>query len=82
EPGQDDLAPLFVGLGGMLYGAVAVAGGAGMLWLAIDIFRTREGKPAVTACWRMFGFSILYLFGLFAAILAERMLLPLIRVTL
>lgn len=76
------LAPLAVGLGGALYGAVAIIGGAGMLWLAIEIFRKREGKAAVTACWRMFGFSILYLFGLFAAILAERMLLPLIGVTL
>lgn len=72
------LSPLAVGLGGALYAGVAVIGGAGMLWLAIEIYRKREGKPAIAACWRMFGFSILYLFGLFAAILAERTLLPMI----
>lgn len=72
------LSPLAVGLGGMLYAGVAIIGGAGMLWLAVEIYRKREGKPAIAACWRMFGFSILYLFGLFAAILAERTLLPLI----
>lgn len=72
------LSPLAIGLGGVLYAGVAVIGGAGMLWLAIEIYRKREGKPAIAACWRMFGFSILYLFGLFAAILAERTLLPMI----
>jgi protoheme IX farnesyltransferase len=36
--------------------------------------RGRSRPPS--ACWRMFGFSILYLFGLFAALLIERSLLP------
>jgi protoheme IX farnesyltransferase len=68
------LAPLATGLGSTLYGAVAVLGGIGMLVLAVRIFLRREGKPATRACWQMFGFSIVYLFGLFAALLAEKLL--------
>ena len=72
------LAPVATGLGGTMYAVVAALGGAGMLHCAIDIYRKREGQPATRACWRMFGFSILYLFGLFAALLIERKLLPLL----
>ncbi len=43
-----------------------------MLWLAVEILRHREGARAARACWRMFGHSLLYLFGLFAAILADK----------
>ena len=42
-----------------------------MLALALQVFRTREGEPAMRAAQQLFGFSILYLFLLFAALLAE-----------
>ena len=71
------MLPVAIGLGGLAYGVVAALGGAGMLWLAIEIYRKREGVVATKACWRMFGFSILYLFALFATILIERKLFPL-----
>ena len=71
------MLPVAIGLGGLAYGVVAALGGAGMLWLAIEIYRKREGAVATKACWRMFGFSILYLFALFATILIERKLFPL-----
>lgn len=67
-------APVLLGLGHTAYAVAAVVGGIGMLWLAIDIYRTREGAAATKACWRMFGFSILYLFALFAALLFESVL--------
>jgi protoheme IX farnesyltransferase len=65
------LLPIPLGLGGSLYGAVAVVAGGVMMGLAQRVFALREGQVAATAAMRLFGFSILYLFLLFAALLAE-----------
>ncbi len=65
--------PVFIGLGGVAYGAASVALGAIFLWLAFDVWRIREGRAADWAARRLFSFSILYLFGLFAVLLAERL---------
>jgi protoheme IX farnesyltransferase len=62
-----------LGYFGPAYGVVSVVAGAGMLWLAVDIYRRREGAAALRAARRMFGFSILYLFALFATLLIEAM---------
>lgn len=67
------LAPWAAGMAGTVYAVVAAIGGAGMLWLALSVFRIREGKAATKACWRLFGFSIAYLFALFAALLVEKL---------
>ena len=58
---------------GLLYGAVALAADAGFLWRAIGLYRLREGDESARrkAAMGLFGFSILYLFILFAAMLAE-----------
>jgi protoheme IX farnesyltransferase len=68
-------APVLTGLGGMIYAAVAALGGAFFVSLAWRVLTSRAGegdkaqdKPARD----LFGFSILYLFALFAALLAER----------
>jgi heme o synthase len=45
--------------------------GAGMLALAINVYRVREGREASRATRRLFAFSILYLFALFATLLIE-----------
>jgi protoheme IX farnesyltransferase len=68
------LAPVALGFGGMAYAAVAVLGGAGMVFLALQVFRLRKGEPAMRVAQHLFGFSILYLFALFAALLAEHAL--------
>ena len=68
------LAPVFTGLGGWIYGAFAVLGGGFFLFLALRVLRSRagEGVPAEDKPARdLFGFSILYLFALLAAVLAE-----------
>ena len=65
------LAPVALGFGGTAYAAVGVVGGFGMLALAGQVFRLREGEPAMRVAQQLFGFSILYLFALFAALLAE-----------
>jgi heme o synthase len=65
--------PALLGYNSVVYLAAAVAGGAWMIKLAADILRFREGPQAVGACWRMFGHSMIYLFGLFAVILVDKL---------
>lgn len=65
------LAPVAFGFGGLAYAIVALIGGAGMLALAVQVYRLRTGEPAMRVAQQLFGFSILYLFLLFATLLAE-----------
>jgi protoheme IX farnesyltransferase len=65
------IAPWALGYFDAIYGIASLLLGAGMLWLAADVYRYREGQAAVRAARRLFGFSILYLFALFATLLAE-----------
>nr|HEV8008797.1 protoheme IX farnesyltransferase [Bradyrhizobium sp.] len=43
----------------------------GMLALAVNVYRRRVGAEAARATRRLFAFSILYLFALFATLLLE-----------
>ncbi|MBL8557151.1 MAG: protoheme IX farnesyltransferase [Hyphomonadaceae bacterium] len=77
------LAPVFTGLGGWLYAVVAGLGGLMFVTLALRVARSRAGdaegagggvydartenRPAL----HLFAFSILYLFAIFGALLAE-----------
>ena len=61
------LVPVALGMAGAIYGVVAAATGGYFLWLALKVRRTRDDAIAR----RMFGFSIVYLFSLFAALIAE-----------
>jgi heme o synthase len=65
------LAPVALGFGGVAYAVVSTLGGLGMLALAVRAVRHREGDLAVRVPQQLFGFSILYLFSLFATLLAE-----------
>ena len=65
------LAPVAFGFGGVAYTAVATLGGLGMLALAWQVYRQREGEAAMRVAQQLFAFSILYLFLLFATLLAE-----------
>jgi protoheme IX farnesyltransferase len=64
-------APALFGFAGSLYATAAMSLGALFLYFAVDVYRRREGLAAVRAAHRLFGFSILYLFLLFAVLLAE-----------
>ncbi len=72
------LAPVATGLGGMLYLAVAILGGACFLWFAIQVYRSSAGSSDDPASLKpakgLFGISILYLFALFMALLIEAVL--------
>jgi heme o synthase len=61
-------SPWFLGYAGLAYGVVAIVGGAAMAALSWQLWRA----PADRTARQLFGFSILYLFILFAALLAER----------
>ncbi|MGJ4890580.1 heme o synthase [Bradyrhizobium sp. HKCCYLR20261] len=74
-------APWPLGYFDAVYGVVSLALGAGMLWLAIEVFRKRERLTSLRANRKLFAFSILYLFALFATLGLEaiaRMIAPLI----
>ena len=64
------IAPWPLGFAGALYGVIAVVTGAIMVLLAAQVLRER--RPVESASKRLFAFSILYLFLLFATLLAER----------
>ena len=68
------LSPWFTGFAGLIYGAVASICGAVMLHLAWRVYRDRSGDVAVSSAKRLFAFSLLYVFVLFAALLADNML--------
>ena len=77
------LAPVLTGLGGWVYAVVAAFGGAGFVTLAIRVARSKAGEGGTVAgeiygaqpddrrARNLFVFSILYLFVLFAALIAE-----------
>lgn len=61
------VAPALVGAASLFYAAFAAALGVGFVGLAARLFRSDADKDAK----RLFGFSILYLFALFAALAAD-----------
>jgi protoheme IX farnesyltransferase len=69
------LAPWPLGFAGPVYGAVSLATGAIMVLLSWRVRRT-SGAAGEQAAKRLFAFSILYLFLLFAVLLAEEGLPP------
>jgi heme o synthase len=66
------MAPAVIGLGGALYAAVAAVLGGIFVVMAFDCYRKREGEAADRAAKNLFGYSVLYLFLLFAVLLVER----------
>jgi protoheme IX farnesyltransferase len=72
------VTPYFIGLGGIVYLATSVALGLVFLHLAVKVWRVREGREADHAAKQLFGFSILYLFVLFAVILGEHLALKIV----
>ncbi len=66
--------PSLLGTTGLFYAIAAGVLGAAFLYHAMQVYRLREGAAADSACKKLFGFSILWLFLVFAAILVERVL--------
>ena len=66
------VAPAVIGLGGAAYAVASTVLGAVFLSLALSLWRADEETERLQIAKRLFAFSILYLFGLFAVLLAER----------
>ena len=66
------LLPALTGTVGMLYTIANIVLGIVFVYHAVRVYRLREGAEAEAACKKLFGFSTLWLFIVFALILAER----------
>jgi len=64
-------APWPLGYFDAVYGVTSLILGAGMLALAVNVFVSREKSQSLRATRKLFAFSILYLFALFATLLIE-----------
>ena len=65
------VAPWPLGYFDAIYGVASLVLGAGMLACAVHVYRRREKAQSLRATRRMFAYSILYLFALFAVLLLE-----------
>jgi len=70
------LAPVATGLAGWIYAGIASILTVGFLYFAVKVYRSRAGDDDAGDAERklamsMFAFSIVYLFGLFAALIVE-----------
>jgi protoheme IX farnesyltransferase len=63
--------PALMGFGGLIYLIISVVTGLAMIGLSLRVLKVTEGEAANKAAYALFGFSILYLFLLFAVLLAE-----------
>jgi protoheme IX farnesyltransferase len=69
------VAPWLLGLAGPVYGAVAAASSLVFLGLATRVLANRASEPAGMKPERqLFAFSIFYLFALFGALVADKVL--------
>ena len=68
------IAPWLLGYRGAVYGTTALVAGMAMVALAARVRSEPQGGRAEHAAGRLFGFSILYLFMVFAAMLVDALL--------
>jgi protoheme IX farnesyltransferase len=65
------IAPWPLGYFDAVYGVTSLVLGAGMLALAVNVYRRRARAESLRATRKLFAFSILYLFALFATLALE-----------
>ncbi len=65
------VAPYFVGMTSIVYLVASSVLGLVFMALAVKVYRTTEGREADHAAKKLFGYSILYLFLIFALLLGE-----------
>ena len=63
--------PIYLGLGGWIYGLIAAATGAGFVYLSILLLRAPTNVDMRKAARRLFTYSLSYLFVLFLGLLAD-----------
>jgi protoheme IX farnesyltransferase len=70
------MSPWLLGSAGVLYGVTATVAGAMMLSLAWRLRRAADAKATDRLAKRLFGFSLSYLFVLFAVLLVDHWVAP------
>ncbi len=63
--------PWALGFAGVTYGLIAGLLGAAFIWHAYKVLMSGDGEAVFKPAKAMFGFSLIYLFGLFAVLLGE-----------
>ncbi len=66
------VTPFFLGFAGAIYLGASGLLGAGFVWLSWCVLRADDGD--YRSAKKLFGFSLIYLFAIFAALLLERLL--------
>ena len=69
------MLPYFMGFATIAYGLLSSGLGLAFLALAVQVYRVRAGEIANKVAMKLFSFSILYLFLLFAELIGERTLI-------
>jgi protoheme IX farnesyltransferase len=65
------VAPWLMGYAGAVYGVVAIALGAGFVWYSWKVLAMSDDDKVMRPAKALFGYSLLYLFAIFAALLAD-----------
>ncbi|WP_295814624.1 heme o synthase [uncultured Nitratireductor sp.] len=68
------ILPAVMGFAGLAYGVVATILGGGFVWYSWQVLRMPESDVSMKPAKTLFGYSLLYLFVLFTALLADRLL--------
>jgi protoheme IX farnesyltransferase len=62
------VVPSLMGFAGVAYGLVAAALGAAFIWYSVKTWQMPEGDEKMIPAKKLFGYSLLYLFGIFTAL--------------
>ncbi|WP_024589074.1 heme o synthase [Aliihoeflea sp. 2WW] len=65
------VAPWLIGMTSAVYGVVALALGAAFVWYAWKVLKMPESDRAMGPAKALFGYSLVYLFAIFAVLLAD-----------
>tara|TARA_R110002020_G_scaffold110627_11_gene255526 strand:- start:191 stop:1138 length:948 start_codon:yes stop_codon:yes gene_type:complete len=69
------IVPTLMGFAGIAYGIVAALLGAAFVWYAVQVWRMEDGDKKMIPAKKLFGYSLLYLFGIFTALLINALAL-------
>ena len=70
------VAPWYLGFAGPVYGVASAILGALFVWHAYRVWMMPEADRAMVPAKKLFGFSLVYLFALFAILLGEALVAP------
>jgi heme o synthase len=65
------VVPTVMGFAGITYGVVAAVLGAAFIWYSIQVWRMPDGDKKMIPAKKLFGYSLLYLFAIFTALLID-----------